>query len=114
MGLTTFQGAQVRKADVAIAKNYLSEDESSTLNRIVVMFLDYAEDQAERRKQVFLDFVLSHYVDEGVQELDQAKLAPLLRLRYRSIPDATAELGRPEEIRKVFSDFQQYLYQEAV
>ncbi len=54
MGLTAWKGAVVRKVDVTIAKNYLREEEISELNRIVVMFLDYAEDQASRRKQVFL------------------------------------------------------------
>lgn len=46
MGLTTWKGARVRKADVVTAKNYLSEDEVRSLNRIVTMYLDYAEDQA--------------------------------------------------------------------
>lgn len=64
------------------------------------------------KQQAFLDFVLVHYVDEGVQELDQAKLTPLLRLKYNnSIADAIADLGRPEEIGTVFAGFQQYLYQ---
>jgi hypothetical protein len=54
MGLTTWQGERVLKADVTVSKNYLSEPEVSELNRIVVMFLDYAEDQALRRKEVFL------------------------------------------------------------
>jgi hypothetical protein len=54
MGLTSWKAAAVRKADVTIAKNYLREEEISELNRIVVMWLDYAEDQAKRRKQVFL------------------------------------------------------------
>jgi hypothetical protein len=54
MGLTTWKGAQVQKSDVTIAKNYLNRDEIGELNRIVVMWLDYAEDQAKRRKQVFL------------------------------------------------------------
>ena len=54
MGLTAWKGAVVRKADVTVAKNYLNETEIAELNRIVVMFLDYAEDQARRRKQVFL------------------------------------------------------------
>jgi hypothetical protein len=44
----------LRKGDVTVAKNYLNEAEINELNRIVVMFLDYAEDQARRRKQVFL------------------------------------------------------------
>ncbi len=65
------------------------------------------------RQQVFLDFVLSHYVSAGVEELDQAKLTPLLRLKYHdSIADAVADLGKPEEINKVFSGFQKYLYQQ--
>lgn len=54
MGLTTAKGAQVQKSDVTIAKNYLTEDEISELNRIVVMWLDFAEDQTRRRRQVFL------------------------------------------------------------
>jgi len=54
MGLKTWKGGIVRKADVTSAKNYLDEDEIDNLNRIVVMWLDYAEDQAKRRKQVFL------------------------------------------------------------
>jgi len=66
------------------------------------------------KQQVFLDFVLSHYVQEGVRELDQEKLTPLLRLKYHdSIADATADLGRPEEIGRVFAGFQKYLYEEA-
>lgn len=54
MGLTSWKGGVVRKGDVTVAKNYLSEEEISELNRIVVMFLDFAEDQARRRKQIFL------------------------------------------------------------
>ena len=54
MGLTSWSGARVIKKDVKVAKNYLKEDEIKELNRIVRMFLDYAEDQARRRKQVFL------------------------------------------------------------
>lgn len=54
MGLRTWKGSMVRKADVTVAKNYLHEEEIEQLNRVVVMFLDYAEDQAKRRKQVFM------------------------------------------------------------
>jgi len=54
MGLTSWGGEIVRKGDVTIAKNYLNDVEIDELNRIVTMFLDYAEDQARRRKQVFL------------------------------------------------------------
>ena len=54
MGLTTWKGEVVRKTDVTVAKNYLNEAEVTELNRIVVMFLDFAEDQAGRRKQIFM------------------------------------------------------------
>jgi len=68
----------------------------------------------EHRPQViFLDFVLAHYVRVGVEELDQNKLTPLLKLKYHdSIADAVADLGKPDEIGKVFTGFQKYLYQE--
>jgi hypothetical protein len=55
MGLTSTKSKQVNKADVTVAKNYLSEKEIKQLNRIVTMWLDHAEDQAERRQQVFLN-----------------------------------------------------------
>jgi len=65
------------------------------------------------KQRVFLDFVLSHYVRVGVEELDKEKLTPLLRLKYHdSIADAVADLGRPEEIGNVFAGFQKYLYQQ--
>ena len=50
MGLVAWRTGVVRKGDVSIAKNYLREDEIEELNRIVVMFLDFAEDQARRKK----------------------------------------------------------------
>jgi len=54
MGLTNWKADEVRKTDVTIAKNYLTESEIDELNRIVTMWLDFAEDQARRRKQVFM------------------------------------------------------------
>jgi type I restriction enzyme R subunit len=66
------------------------------------------------KQQVFLAFVLSHYVSVGVEELDREKLTPLLHLKYHnSIADAVNDLGQPEEIGNVFAGFQKYLYQEA-
>jgi type I restriction enzyme, R subunit len=65
------------------------------------------------KQRIFLDFVLSHYISIGVDELDQEKLTPLLRLKYHnSIADAVADLGKPEEISNVFIGFQRFLYQE--
>lgn len=54
MGLTNFRGKDVVKKDVIVAKNYLNEEEITVLNRIVSMWLDFAEDQASRKKQFFL------------------------------------------------------------
>ena len=69
--------------------------------------------QFNNKQRAFLDFVLSHYVSVGVEELDQAKLTPLLKLKYHdSIADAVADLGKPEEIGRVFTGFQKYLYQQ--
>ena len=50
MGLTAFKGAKVRKADVTVAKNYMTHEEISTLNLIVNMYLDYAELQAKNHR----------------------------------------------------------------
>ena len=66
----------------------------------------------DNRQQAFLEFVLAHYVSEGVRELDQDKLTPLLRLRYHNaIADAVVDLGKPEQIGRVFAGFQKYLYE---
>ena len=63
------------------------------------------------RQRQFIDFVLSHYVAVGVAELDQEKLPPLLRLKYRdSIADALTDLGPPDDITRAFVGFQKYLY----
>ncbi len=55
MGLTSFKGAKVRKSDVTIAKSYLNQDELENLNRIVTMYLDYAEDQAKQHIPMYMN-----------------------------------------------------------
>ena len=97
MGLTSWKAGVVRKSDVTVAKNYLGEDEITELNRIVVMFLDFAEDQARRRKQIFLrDW--------------QTRLDDFLRFNERSVlPDAGRvsreySHGRAEEEYAIFDD----------
>ncbi|TYQ17831.1 UNVERIFIED_CONTAM: hypothetical protein Cloal_0203 [Acetivibrio alkalicellulosi] len=54
MGLTSFEGAKIRKTDVTIAKNYLSKDEIEDLNRMVTMFLDHAEDMARQNVPMYM------------------------------------------------------------
>lgn len=54
MGLTTWKEEVVRKGDITVAKNYLTEKELKSLNRIVTMYLDYAETQAERNQVMYM------------------------------------------------------------
>ncbi len=80
-------------AHVAYALERLTREERAGRAMAVI------SDNSNSRQKVFLDFVLSHYVTLGVKELDQFKLTPLLKLKYHdSIPDAVADLGRPDEI----------------
>lgn len=60
----------------------------------------------------FVDFVLAQYVAQGVEELDQEKLSPLLRLRYQALGDAFDALGEPERVRDIFVGFQKHLYEK--
>jgi len=92
---------------VAYALPPLTREERATKAKVII------STHFNSKQQVFLDFVLSHYVSVGVEELDQSKLNPLLHLKYHdSIADAIADLGRPEEIGRVFTGFQKYLYQQ--
>lgn len=92
---------------VAYALPPLTREERAAKAKIII------STHFNSKQKVFLDFVLAHYGRVGVEELDQNKLTPLLRLKYNdSIADAVADLGKPDEISKVFLGFQQYLYQE--
>ena len=94
-------------AHVAYALPPLTREERAASTKVVI------STHFNNKQQVFLDFVLSHYVRVGVEELDPEKLTPLLRLKYHnSIADALADLGRAEEIGQVFAGFQKYLYQQ--
>ena len=66
----------------------------------------------DSKLQEFLDFVLSQYVKEGVEDLEQEKLGKLLELKYHNINDAAAALGGVPIIRDTFIGFQQYLYEQ--
>ena len=66
------------------------------------------------QQKEFIDFVLSKYVETGVEELDQDKLPILLTNKYQSLEDAKEVLGDVANIRALFVDFQQYLYERKV
>jgi type I restriction enzyme R subunit len=68
----------------------------------------------DNKQKEFLEFVLSKYIETGVEELDQEKLPHLLTLKYQALMDAEEILGGVDNIRTIFIDFQKYLYEEAV
>jgi hypothetical protein len=92
MGLTAWKAGRVHKTDVTVAKNYLRELEIDELNRIVVMFLDFAEDQARRKKQVFLkDW--------------QTKLDEFLRFHERAVLPDAGTISREEADAKAQREY---------
>ncbi len=93
-------------AYVAFASDPLSREQRAAAARAATAteFTD--------KQRTFVDFVLAQYVKQGVDELEPEKLSPLLRLRYRALNDAFAELGKPEDVRRVFVGFQRHLYQQ--
>ena len=94
-------------AHVAYALPPLTREERAAMARVEITA------RFSEKQRAFLDFVLGHYVNVGFEELDPAKLSPLLNLRYHnSIADAVADLGPPVQIGKVFKGFQRYLYQQ--
>ena len=80
---------------------------TSARRRVAMQFSDRTRD--------FIDFVLDHYVSEGVEELDPQKLPDLLQLKYGGVNDALKEIGTDADtVRGAFCDFQKYLYEESV
>jgi hypothetical protein len=95
MGLTSWAGDEVRKADVTIAKNYLAGSEITELNRIVTMWLDFAEDQATRRRQIFMrDW--------------QTKLDEFLRFNDREVLPDAGRVSKKEADAKAQAEYEHY------
>ena len=65
----------------------------------------------DNKQKEFLEFVLSKYIETGVEELDQEKLPALLALKYHTISDAATLLGGVDNIRATFINFQKHLYE---
>ena len=95
MGLTTWKGGRVRRVDVTVAKNYLNEHEIAELNRVVTMFLDYAEDQTRRRKQVFLR--------DWRQKIDD-----FLRFNDRGVLPDAGSVSREDANRKALEEYERF------
>ncbi|MDP8208835.1 MAG: DEAD/DEAH box helicase family protein [Candidatus Electryonea clarkiae] len=96
-------------AYIAFAQAPISCEERVNTHRSLILSL------YEDKQQEFLDFVLGHYIQQGVGELDQDKLPHLLELKYHATADAVTELGKVADIRELFIGFQKHLYtQQAV
>jgi len=80
------------------------------INR-VIKAKDHIFNGLDDKHKDFLDFVLSKYIESGVDQLDQEKLPSLLMLKYNTLPDAMEHLGNVEDIRTTFISFQKYLYE---
>ena len=95
-------------AYVAFAREPMSREER--VNNSKPRIFTYYEDEQQR---AFLNFVLEHYIKEGVSELDLNKLSDLLKLKYESVPDALNRLGgEVAQISRLFVGFQRHLYEE--
>ncbi len=95
MGITCIDEEQIKSTDVTVAKNYLSEKEIDELNRIVVMWLDYAEDQAKRKKQIFLkDW--------------EKKLDDFLAFNDRDVLDNFGSISKKEADKKAKEEYKKF------
>lgn len=97
-GLLTWKGAQVRKQDIIVAKNYLSEDEIDTLNRLVVIFLETAELRAKRQTLTPMVFW-----QENVGQIIVANGFPLL-----SGAGSVSHARMEEKVGSLFLDYDQH------
>lgn len=66
------------------------------------------------KQKEFIAFVLSKYIETGVEELDQEKLPILLTNKYQSLEDAKEILGDVVNISRLFIEFQKHLYKERI
>jgi hypothetical protein len=92
MGLTSWSGDRPRKADVATAKNYLTEDEIQALNLIVSAYLDFAELQAHGRKPM--------YMADWIRKLDD-----FIRLSDREILTHAGKISHEAAVAKAEAEF---------
>ena len=95
MGLTHTATGRVRKTDIKTAKNYLHQEEISELNRIVNMWLDFAEDQSKRKKQVFLR--------DWQEKLDQ-----FLQFNDRNVLQGAGTISKKQADEKAAAEYERY------
>ena len=113
MGLTNWQGARIRKADVSIAKNYLNEEELRALNNLVEQYLIFAQSQAERRIPMTMQDWITKL--EGFLMLNDRQLLQNAGKVSAELAKSHAEIEfaefRRQEDRNLESDFDQAVKQ---
>ncbi|MGM0642001.1 MAG: RhuM family protein [Thermotogota bacterium] len=101
MGITTLDQNSIKSTDVTVAKNYLNEQEVDELNRIVVMWLDYAEDQAKRKQKVFLkDW--------------ERKLDAFLEFNERDVLQNHGQISKKEADKKAKTEYEKFSAQRRI
>ena len=95
MGMTNWLGEKPRKGEAAIAKNYLTPEELDVLNRIVNLYLEFAELQALNRKPMYMQSWI-------------AKLDEYLRLSEREILQHAGEISHEDALQKAELEFEKY------
>jgi hypothetical protein len=95
MGLTSWSGAKLTQSDVEIAKNYLGADELDTLNRIVSMYLDFAELQALNRRPM--------YMGDWISKLDE-----FLKVSERDILTLAGAVSHEAAIDKARTEYEKF------
>jgi hypothetical protein len=98
MGLTTWSGQKIRKADVSVAKNYLAQAELDTLNRIVTIYLEFAELQALNRKPMYMtDWI--------------AKLDDFIKISDRDILTHAGQVSHRDALANAHAEYEKYRQQ---
>ena len=95
MGMTSWQGARPRKTDAEVAKNYLAANEMDTLNRIVTLYLDFAELQAANRKAMTMA--------DWIRKLDD-----FLRVSERDILTHAGKVSNEAALKKAHLEYEKY------
>lgn len=111
---TVQQLVNMEKSDLFDVLNYIFNGDYEALTREArgemarkTYFLLLSDKQQE-----FIAFVMEQYIKQGVSELDEEKLSQLLLNKYQSLPDALDNLGKVDDIRKLFFEFQEHLYKD--
>lgn len=99
------------KSDLFDVLKYIASSAAPMTREIRASHAQSAICLLDSRQKEFLEFVLSKYIDTGVEELDEENLPALLEIKYNTISDAIEALGNQDKIRDTFINFQRYLYE---